>query len=319
MILTSFSPNFIDSKCEKPTFSVCMYQSIQEVMINFIFSRYNFLFLRRYSLIKIMKLKNKVALITGAALGYKDGGASIGSSIAFRFAKEGAKIVVVDILEEMGKRTVQIINETGGTAIFIKADVSKTEDVKNLIQSTEDRFNQLNCLVNCAASYEGDIFHNVMDTPEKDWENIININLNGYFRMAKYSIPLILKSGGGSIINISSNAAFHVTKDFCVYPVTKAAINSLTRTLAVDFAPKIRTNSICPGFVRIANSENDRTPEELQEWIDGIAKKYPLKRVCSVDEIANIALFLASNEASYINGQSLSVDGGYLISDTHDF
>ncbi len=266
-----------------------------------------------------MKLKNKVAVITGAALGYKDGGPSIGSAIAFKFAKEGAKIVVVDILEQMGKKTAKKINETGGTAIFVKADVSKTEEVKNVIKITKDRFNQLNCLVNCAASYEGDIFHNVVDTPEKDWNNTININLNGYFRFTKYSIPLILKSGGGSIINISSDAAFQVTKDFCVYPVTKAAINSLTRTLAVDFAPKIRTNAICPGFVKIANSENDRTPEELQKWIDGIAKKYPLKRVCSVEEIANTALFLASDEASYINGQCISVDGGYLISDTHDF
>ncbi|NIQ07674.1 MAG: SDR family oxidoreductase, partial [Candidatus Korarchaeota archaeon] len=94
-----------------------------------------------------------------------------------------------------------------------------------------------------------------------------------------HAIPLILQSGGGTIVNISSCAAFQVSKNFSVYPVTKAAINALTRTLAIDFAPHIRTNAICPGFVRIANSEGDRTPKEIEEWIHGISKTYPLKRV----------------------------------------
>lgn len=266
-----------------------------------------------------MKLLNKVALITGAALGYKSGGASIGSAIAFKFASEGAKVVVIDINEKMGQKTVDRIIESGGESLFIKTDVGSTEQVQKAISIAKEKFHKLNCLVNCAASYEGDIFHNVVDTPEKDWNEIVNINLNGYFRFAKYAIPLILASGGGTIINISSGAAFKVDKNFCVYPVTKAAINALTRTLAVDFAPEIRTNSICPGFVRIANSENDRSPEELKIWLDGIAEKYPLKRVCDVDEIAEVALFLASNESSYINGQSITVDGGYNISDSHKF
>ena len=266
-----------------------------------------------------MKLKNKVALVTGAALGFKDGGPSIGSAIALKFASEGAKIIVVDVFEDMGQKTIDKIVENGGEGIFIKADVSKTEEVENAIKLTQKKYNELHILVNCAASYEGDIFQNVVNIPEEDWQNIINVNLNGYFRFAKYAIPLILKSGGGTIVNISSNAAFKVLKDFCVYPVTKAAINALTRTLAVDFAPKIRTNSICPGFVRIANSEGDRTTEEIEDWINGISKKYPLRRVCSVDEIGNVALFLASDDSSYVNGQCLIVDGGRIISDTHEF
>jgi NAD(P)-dependent dehydrogenase (short-subunit alcohol dehydrogenase family) len=124
---------------------------------------------------------------------------------------------------------------------------------------------------------------------------IFDVNLNGYFRFAKYAIPLILESGGGTIVNISSGAAFKVLKNFCVYPVTKAAINFLTRTIAIDFAPQIRCIAICPGFVRIANSEGNRTPDPVARWIADIAKKYPLKRVCSVEEIANVALFLASD------------------------
>ena len=266
-----------------------------------------------------MKLKNKVALITGAALGFKEGGPSIGSAIALKSAYEGAKIVVVDLFENMGQKTIDQIVENGGEGIFVKADVSKTEEVRNAINLTQKKYNELHILVNCAASYEGDIFQNVVDTPEEDWHNIIDVNLNGYFRFAKYAIPLILKSGGGTIVNISSSAAFKVLKNFCVYPVTKAAINALTRTLAINFAPQIRTNSICPGFVRIANSEGTRTPDEIEEWINSISKTYPLKRVCTVDEIANVALFLASNESSYINGQCIIVDGGRIISDTHEF
>jgi NAD(P)-dependent dehydrogenase (short-subunit alcohol dehydrogenase family) len=266
-----------------------------------------------------MKLKNKIAIVTGAALGFKEGGPSIGSAIALKFASEGAKIVAVDLFEDMGQKTIDQIVENGGEGIFIKADVSKTEEVKNVINLTKEKYNKLHILVNCAASYEGDIFQNAVNTPEEDWHNVINVNLNGYFRFAKYAIPLILNSGGGTIVNISSNAAFKVLKDFCVYPVTKAAINALTRTLAVDFAPRIRTNSICPGFVRIANSEGNRTPEEIKEWINGISKRYPLRRVCTVDEIAKVALFLASNDSSYVNGQCLLVDGGKNISDTHEF
>jgi dihydroanticapsin dehydrogenase len=267
----------------------------------------------------MIKMRDKTAMVTGAALGYKDGGPSIGSAIAFKLAAEGAQVVVVDILEEMGQRTVDEIRKSGGTGLFVRADVSKTNDVQNAIEATRQEFGQLHCLVNCAASYEGDIFKNVVETPEEDWKHVIDVNLNGYFRFAKYAVPLMLQSGGGTIVNVSSCAAFRVAKNFGVYPVTKAAINALTRTLAVDFAPQIRANAICPGFVRIANSEGDRTPEEVNQWIEGIARTYPLRRTCSVEEIANVALFLACEDSSCINGECIVVDGGRLVSDTHEF
>lgn len=161
-----------------------------------------------------MKMQNKVALVTGAALGYKNGGPSIGSAIAFKFASEGAKVVVVDILEEMGQRTVDKIKGNGGEGLFIRTDVSKTVEVKRTIGITKEKFGKLHCLVNCAASYEGDIFRNVVEISEEDWNHIIDVNLNGYFRFAKYAIPLILESGGGTIVNISSGAAFRVLKNF---------------------------------------------------------------------------------------------------------
>jgi NAD(P)-dependent dehydrogenase (short-subunit alcohol dehydrogenase family) len=264
-------------------------------------------------------MQNKVALVTGGALGYKTGGLSIGSAIAFKLAAEGVRVVVVDILAEMGQRTADKIREKGGSSVFVKCDVSKTDEVKQAIEITEQEFGGLHCLVNCAASYEGDIFKNVVETPEADWQHVIEVNLNGYFRFAKYAIPLMLQSGGGTIVNISSGAAFKVLKDFSVYPVTKAAINALTRTLAIDFAPQIRANAICPGFVRIANSEGNRSPAEIEQWIEGIAKTYPLQRTCSVEEIANVALFLASDDSSYLNGECIMVDGGRSVSDTHEF
>lgn len=264
-------------------------------------------------------MQDKVALVTGAALGYKVGGPSIGSAIAFKLASAGAKVVVVDIQEKMGQRTADRIRANGGTALFVRTDVSKTNEVVRAIEITRREFGALHYLVNCAATYEGDIARNVVEISEEAWNHTIEVNLNGYFRFAKYAIPLMLQSGGGAIINISSGAAFRVLKNFSVYPVTKAAINALTRTLAIDFAPHIRTNALCPGFVRIANSEGERTPEEVEAWIGRIAKAYPQQRVCTVEEIANVALFLLSDESSYINGQCIVVDGGRSIADVHEF
>jgi NAD(P)-dependent dehydrogenase (short-subunit alcohol dehydrogenase family) len=266
-----------------------------------------------------MKLQDKVALVTGAALGYREGGPSIGSAIAFKLACEGASVVVVDIVEEMGQRTADRIREDGGMGLFVRADVSKTDEIIGAMETTRREFGALHCLVNCAASYEGDIARNVVEISEEDWHHTIDVNLNGYFRLAKYAIPLMLQSGGGSIVNISSGAAFRVIRNFSVYPVTKAAINALTRTLAIDFAPHIRANAICPGFVRIANSENERSPEEIKAWIGRIARTYPLQRVCSVEEIADVALFLLSDDSSYINGQCIVVDGGRSVADAHEF
>jgi len=258
------------------------------------------------------KLDKKVALITGGSTG-------IGRAITQLFAKEGAQVAICNRNQTNGEEVVSTIQETGGEALFIKTDVSKTDEVKKAIEITAQNFEMLHTLVNCAASYEGDIFRNIVEISEKDWNHIIDVNLNGYFRFSKYAIPLILRSGGGTIINISSMAAFKVIPNFSVYPVTKAAINALTRTLAVDFAPQIRTNAICPGFVKIANSESGRTSEELKKWYKNISQAYPLKRVCTTDEIAKAALFLASDDSSYINGECIAIDGGKYVSDMHEF
>lgn len=265
-----------------------------------------------------MEIKNKVAVVTGGAMGYKSGGPSIGGAIAIRLAKDGYKVVVVDT-GEMGNRTVELIKGAGGQGIFIKADITEAKQVQEVISTTKSTFGGLNCLVNCVARYGPGMAKNVVEISEEEWEKTLDVNLNGYFKMAKYSIPLMLESGGGTIINISSLAAFNALPNFSVYSVSKGAINALTRTIAVDFAPNIRANAICPGFVKIANSENSRTAEELEKWYGEIAKQYPMRRVCEVEEVAGVASFLAGSDSSYVNGQTIIVDGGKTAADAHDF
>ncbi|MBU2591896.1 MAG: SDR family oxidoreductase [Patescibacteria group bacterium] len=265
-----------------------------------------------------MKTKNKVALVTGGSMGFKNGGPSIGGAVSIRLARDGYRVVIIDFCE-MGKKTVEIIEKSGGEAIFVNGDVSNTEDVKKAITTAKSKFRGLHCLVNCAARYTPDMAKNIAEISEEEWTKTIDVNLGGYFRTAKYAIPLILKSGGGTIINISSIEAFLALPNFSVYCVSKAAIDGLTRALAVDFAPLIRTNSVCPGFVKIANSQGNRTPQELKEWYSRIAKNYPMKRVCEVEEIANVVSFLASDKSSYINGQTIIVDGGKIVADFHEF
>ncbi len=262
--------------------------------------------------------KTKVALVSGGALGYKDGGPSIGGAIALRLAKDGFKVAVID-LGDMGQRTADIINEAGGESIFIKADVTKTTDIKKALEQIKSTFGGLHCLVNCVARYSGGMAKSVADISEEEWQATLDVNLGGYFKMAKYSIPLIQASGGGTIINVSSIETYTALPNFSIYSVSKAAIDALTRSLAVDFAPKIRTNTITPGFVKIANSENNRSPEELLAWYAGITKQYPMERLCEVDEIASVASFLAGSDSSYVNGQSIIVDGGKIIADIHEF
>lgn len=260
----------------------------------------------------------RIAIVTGGAMGYKDGGPSIGGAAAIRLSKDGYAVVVVD-LGEMGQRTVEIIKKNGGDAIFIRADVTVTQDVHTIVESTRSKYGKLNCLVNCVARYGSGMAKNIVDITEEEWTTTLQVNLNGYFKMAKYCIPLMLESERAAIINISSVAAFTSLPDFSVYSVSKAAINALTRTIAVDFSPKIRANAICPGFVKIANSQNNRSEAELTAWYKDISKQYPMRRICEVDEIANVVSFLASEQSSYINGQAIIVDGGKTIADSHEF
>lgn len=265
-----------------------------------------------------MNTKDKVAVVAGGALGYQSGGKSIGGAVALELAVAGFAVVVVD-LGEMGQATADQIVRNGGRSIFLQLDVTKTADVKKIMAQTKSQFGGLHCLVNGVARYSPGMAKNVVEISEQEWQGTLNVNLNGYFLMTKYAVPLMQKSGGGAIVNISSIESHTALPNFAVYSVSKAAVDALTRTLAVDFAPAIRTNSVVPGFVKIANSENGRSAKELESWYASIAKQYPMQRVCEVEEVASVVSFLVSDKASYINGQSIVVDGGKMIADIHEF
>ncbi len=250
-----------------------------------------------------MKLVDKVAIITGA-------GSGIGRTTALLFTQEGAKVVVVDIDEKAGERTVSMIKEMGGSAIFIPADVSNSSHVLNMVKVTVDTYGRLDILINVAGIFsEGD----VVSTPEETWNRILGINLLGIFLCMKYCIPYMVKGGGGSVVNIASEAGLVGIANQVAYNVSKSGVIALTRSTAVDFATKnIRINCICPGRTLTPLVEkiidNSEDPEETRRVL---SDDRPLKRMGKPEEIATGILFLASDESKYTIGSVLSVDGGY--------
>jgi len=251
-------------------------------------------------------------------MGYKNGGPSIGGAIAQRLAQDGYAVAVVDT-GDMGQSTVDRIKAAGGQAAFYKADVTDSQGVAQLVERIAAEMGSLSCLVNCVARYSEGMAHDIAAISEEEWHATLRTNLDGYYLMSKYAVPLMQKSGGGAIVHLSSIESFVALPNFSVYSVSKGAIDAMTRSMAVDFAPAIRTNAVAPGFVKIANSENGRSPEELAVWYADIAKDYPMQRVCEVEEVAGVVSFLVSQDASYVNGQTIVVDGGRTIADRHSF
>lgn len=248
-----------------------------------------------------MRLANKVALITGAASG-------IGREAALLFAQEGAKVVVADLSEAAGSETVGAIQDAGGEATFVQADVSKAEDVKRMMATAEVAFGALHVLFNNAGVFHADD-GSVLDTDEAIWDFTINVNLKGVFLGCKYGIPALQRAGGGSIINTASFVAIlGAATSQSAYTASKGGVLSLTREIAVEFARQnIRANALCPGPVDtplLAELMSD--PARRQRRMVHI----PPGRLAQAREIAQAALFLASDESSYVNGSTFLVDGG---------
>ncbi|MFQ5822805.1 MAG: glucose 1-dehydrogenase [bacterium] len=248
-----------------------------------------------------MRLVKKVALITGA-------GSGIGRESALLFAKEGAKVVVADIQDETGKETVSLIQNNGGEAAFISMDVSKPTDVQAMIEFAETTFGKLNVLFNNAG-----IFHSkdnsVLETAEDVWDLVINVNLKGIFLGCKYGIPALLRAGGGSIINTASFVALMgAAVSQIAYTASKGGVLSMTREIAVEFARQnIRVNALCPGPVETPLlSKLLADPDRRQRRLVHI----PMGRFAQAEEVAKAALYLASDESSYVNGAAFMVDGG---------
>ena len=245
-----------------------------------------------------MKLKDRVAIITGASRG-------IGSAIAKRFAKEGAKVVInYNQSEDKASRLVDEIRMNGGQALAVRADVSKPDEVKQLVKKTVDAFGRVDILVNNA----GVMFQNTfLDATEEVWDQTIDINLKGAYLCSKEVAPIMLKQKKGKIINISSNSGIYHPSAlrFVEYVVSKAGMNGLTRALALKLGPYVNVNAICPGWIKTEMVA--KTDPEVERMV---LEETALKRFGTADEVANAALYLASDDSDFVTGELHMITGG---------
>ncbi len=249
-----------------------------------------------------MRLENKVALITGGASG-------MGASMARIFAREGAKVAIADMLEEEGRQVAAEITQANGAAIFHKLDVTSEAEWQEAIDATLAAFGRLDILVN-DAGISGSAVEDLFDTAA--WERLMAVNATGTFLGMKLAIPIMKEAGGGSIVNISSISGVTGQRGIHVgYNASKGAVRTLTKSAAVQYGrDNIRVNSVHPGLMPpMRTSGRTADPALRAKWIE---TSVPMGRAGRVEEVANAVLFLASDEASYITGVELYVDGGFL-------
>ena len=244
--------------------------------------------------------ENKVAIVTGGSFG-------IGKATAKAFANRGAKVVIADWVEDYS--TLKEIEDDGGSAIFIKCDVSKTSDVTTLVNETIETFGRLDFAVN-NAGIEGSNA-STHECTEENWDKTISINLKGVWLCMKQEIPPMLKSGKGAIVNIASIAGLVGFSGLPAYVVSKHGIVGLTKTAALEYAKQgIRVNAVCPGVIRTAMIDRltgkDKTVEKQFEAME------PVGRMGEPEEVAEAIVWLCSDAASFVTGHALAVDGGWI-------
>ena len=251
------------------------------------------------------KLSGKVAIITGA-------GSGIGRATALLFSEEGAKIVVADISKEGGEETVRLIKEHGRGATYIKTDITKSDEVKAMVEKTIKTYGKIDILCNNAGISPAG---KVTDISEEEWDEALNINLKGVFLCSKHALPHMISARSGVIINIASTFGLVAFPDKAAYCASKAGVVLLTKEMALDYAPNIRVNCICPGAVH--TPMYDRLLAKLKDPEQALKEElkwYPLGRLAKPEEIAKAALYLASEDSSYVTGTALIIDGGWTAS-----
>jgi NAD(P)-dependent dehydrogenase (short-subunit alcohol dehydrogenase family) len=252
-----------------------------------------------------MRFDGKVVLITGAGVG-------IGRAAAVRFAKEGARVAVNSLTPANGTETLRLLRQAGGEGIYVQGDVSREADARRLVGEAVKAFGRIDVLVNNAGIV---IPGKVDNTSEEDWERTLAVNLKGAFLVAKYTIPEMRKVGGGVIVNNASIAAVKGVKDRAAYTASKGGLWALTKAMAADYiGEKIRVNCVCPGTTYTPSLERRiqafADPERAKA--DFIARQ-PMGRLGTDEEIAAAILFAASDEAAFMNGATIAIDGGMTI------
>ena len=248
-------------------------------------------------------LNNKTAIVTG-------GGSGIGRAAALAFANSGAKVVVADIDTEGGKATTSAIADAGGHALFIRADVSQADDVEAMITKAIEVYGHLDCAFN-NAGIEGTVGTRLAEYDEDNWDKVIGINLKGVWLCMKHQLAYMSEQGSGSIVNTASIAGLVGGTFGSAYFASKHGVVGLTKAAAVEYGTAgIRVNAVCPGVIQTEMA--DRLLQDNKQRESAITALHPLGRLGTPDEIAQAVVWLSSDAASFITGQAIAVDGGYV-------